>query len=143
MQESSIWANATVSALAGAAGGGLISFVIALVSESRNRYFVKADNVLALIEEVKVDACMYWRRAGTDAALETRIKVHLERVDLRLQGIARSGKARKNRAAIQRYLDELTEAATGGSFEESARRKDLYRVDRVKTLVKEISDLLQ
>lgn len=142
MPEPSVWANSTVSAITGAVAGGLISFFVALFSAASNRHSMAVSDLLSLTEDFAIEACAYWRTTGQNKAVESRMKSQLERIDMRMQSVIKKGKAKRNKDALISKIDDLTEASTGGAFEEMSRYTNVARVKKIRSVIKEIDDLV-
>lgn len=134
--------NATFSAVIGGLAGGVTSWVISIRSETSGRRYAKYNAIELIVDDLQCVSKRYWKKAGADAELEAEIKVSLERLDLKIQSLLRLFKRSPIEAAVNKYMDELTDEVTGGDFESSKRRKDSVRVMRIERVCGDIRDYL-
>jgi hypothetical protein len=134
--------NATFSAIVGGLAGGVTSWIISIRSEASGRRYAKYNAVELVVDDLQCVSKKYWKKAGSDAVLETEIKASLERLDLKIQSLLRLLNRSSIEVVVNGYMDELTDEITGGDFESSNRRKDSVRVMRVDRICGGIRDYL-
>lgn len=135
--------NATISAIAGAISGGLISFIVAKLTETgiaRKRLVDALDDA---VEETVVVASAYWRTGGQDVAEERRIKSLFDRIDVKLRAIQDFDHQVDTIMDLTAPFDRLEEVVTGGLFESARRRRDVARIASLKDAARDISFMLR
>lgn len=126
--------NATLSAVAGALSGGVVSVFVARISAPYVEREAIVRGLNDLLDDLVIEAASYWRSVGLDAPAEKRLKYQMERVDLKIQSLQRRDHHSRGTIALNELFDRLDEAVTGGAFETATRRRDVARIGRIKEL---------
>lgn len=128
------WNNATVAALVGTLVSAVTSLIVSICvtrdAAKQTRRESLASRALEVLEDLECEAHAYWRSSGQNPATEQRIKGLYDRLVVRVDAALCHRQSELGMA--NGLLDTLFDAATGGSFEQASRRRDLARVVQVR-----------